>query len=72
MCGSTGYQGRTGIFELLTVDEDLRRQIHDRSGEPLLRQTAQQRGMHSLREDGQRLVELGITSAQELLRVTRD
>jgi general secretion pathway protein E len=72
ICGHTGYQGRTGIFELLTVDEDLRRLIHDRAGEPLLRQTAQQRGMLSLREDGQRLVQLGITSAQELLRVTRD
>ena len=72
VCGSTGYQGRTGIFELLSVDEDLRRLIHDRAGEPLLRQAAQQRGMLSLREDGQRLVQLGITSAQELLRVTRD
>ena len=72
VCGSTGYQGRTGIFELLTVDEDLRRLIHDRAGEPLLRQTAQERGMHSLRDDGQRLVQLGITSAQVLLRVTRD
>ena len=72
VCGSTGYQGRTGIFELLTVDDAVRNLIHDRSGEPLLRQAAQQRGMQSLRDDGQRLVQLGITSAQELLRVTRD
>ena len=72
VCGSTGYQGRTGIFELLTVDDAVRHLIHDRSGEPLLRQAAQQRGMQSLRDDGQRLVQLGITSAQELLRVTRD
>ena len=72
VCGSTGYQGRTGIFELLTVDDAVRNLIHDRSGETLLRQAAQQRGMQSLRDDGQRLVQLGITSAQELLRVTRD
>jgi general secretion pathway protein E len=72
VCGSTGYQGRTGIFELLTVDDAVRNLIHDRSGEPQLRQAAQQRGMQSLRDDGQRLVQLGITSAQELLRVTRD
>ena len=71
-CGRTGYQGRTGIFELLTVDETVRQLIHDRAGEPRIKEAALQQGMLSLRDDGQRLVGLGITSAQELLRVTRD
>jgi len=71
-CGGAGYQGRTGIFELLTVDDSLRQLIHDRAGEPLLRDNALHLGMLTLREDGQRLVELGITSAQELMRVTRE
>jgi general secretion pathway protein E len=71
-CGGAGYQGRTGIFELLTVDDSVRQSIHDRAAEPLLRENALNLGMLTLREDGQRLVELGITSAQELMRVTRN
>jgi general secretion pathway protein E len=71
-CGHTGYQGRTGIFELLTTDETLRALVHDRASEPALREAAQRQGMHSMRQDGQRLVDAGITSLQELLRVTGD
>jgi general secretion pathway protein E len=71
-CGQTGYQGRTGIFELLTTDEALRGLIHDRASESVMLSAAQGQGMISMREDGERLVAQGITSAQELLRVTRD
>ena len=71
-CGQTGYQGRTGIFELLTTDEALRGLIHDRASEAVMLSAAQGQGMISMREDGERLVAQGITSAQELLRVTRD
>ena len=71
-CGQTGYQGRTGIFELLTTDEALRGLIHDRASEAVMLSAAQGQGMISMREDGERLVAQGVTSAQELLRVTRD
>jgi general secretion pathway protein E len=71
-CGHTGYQGRTGIFELMGVDDSLRELIHNRGAEADLLLAAKRQGMLSLREDGQRLVTLGVTSAQELLRVTRD
>ena len=71
-CSHTGYQGRTGIFELFTVDGRLRQLVHDRAAESLLRESALQSGMQTLRDDGQRLVDQGITSSQELLRVTRD
>ena len=71
-CSHTGYQERTGIFELLCVNDTLRQLIHDRAGELRLRQAALADGMQCLRDDGQRLVQLGITTAQELLRVTRD
>ena len=71
-CGQTGYQGRTGIFELLTTDEALRGLIHDRASEAALLSAAQGQGMVSMREDGERLVAQGVTSAQELLRVTRE
>ena len=71
-CGHTGYQGRTGIFELLSVDDTLRERIHSRAPESELLSAAKRQGMTSMREDGEHLVAQGITSAQELLRVTRD
>jgi general secretion pathway protein E len=71
-CGHTGYAGRTGIFELLVASDEIRSQIHQRAPESELRATALSQGMVLMREDGQRLVDAGITSAEELLRVTRD
>jgi general secretion pathway protein E len=71
-CGHTGYQGRIGIFELLRTNEAMRGLIHDKTSEPSLREAALGQGMTSLREDGQRLVRIGITSMEELVRVTRD
>jgi general secretion pathway protein E len=71
-CAHSGYRKRTGIFELLHVDDGLRRLIHDRVQEQSLRDYALQGGMRGLRQDGVRLVLAGVTSLEELLRVTRD
>ncbi len=71
-CGLTGYQGRTGIYELVTIDDRLRGMIHDQSGEPALREAARAQGMRNLREDGERWIAAGITSREEVFRVTRD
>ena len=71
-CSHTGYSGRTGIYELLSVSEAIRDQIHARAAEASLRSTAIRQGMSLMREDGERLVSLGITSQEELIRVTRD
>jgi general secretion pathway protein E len=71
-CGHTGYSGRMGIFELLVASDEIRAQIHQRAAESELRTTALAQGMVLMRDDGQRLVDAGITSAEELLRVTRD
>jgi general secretion pathway protein E len=71
-CGHTGYTGRTGIFEMLVASDEIRAQIHNRAAEAELRTMALQQGMLLMRDDGQRLVDAGITSAEELLRVTRD
>ncbi len=71
-CANTGYHRRTGIYELLRVDDGLRRLIHDRVSEQILREYALKQGMESLRQDGLRLVITGVTSMEELLRVTRD
>ena len=71
-CNHTGYRGRTGIYELLMMDDGLRHLIHDRASEQTLREYALQHGMHNLRQDGMRLVASGVTSLEELLRVTRE
>jgi general secretion pathway protein E len=71
-CNHTGYRGRTGIYELLTVDDDLRRLIHDRASEQTLRTHVASRGMRSLRDDGIRLASQGIISLEEVVRVTRE
>ncbi len=71
-CNQSGYRGRTGVYELLTVDEPLRRLIHDGTGEHLIRQHAVDQGMSLLREDGLRWIRAGETSIEEVLRVTRE
>ena len=71
-CGQTGYQGRTGVFELLVTDDAIRAQIHHRASEADIRAAAIKAGMRLMRDDGERLVLTGITSQEELIRVTRD
>jgi general secretion pathway protein E len=71
-CGQTGYAGRTGVFELLVTDDAVRAQIHNRASEAEIRSAALLAGMTLMRDDGERLVAAGITSPEELLRVTRD
>jgi general secretion pathway protein E len=71
-CNRSGYRGRTGIYEMLTVDDDLRKLIHDRSSEQILRTHAVTHGMRTLREDGMRWAGAGIISLEEVVRVTRE
>jgi general secretion pathway protein E len=71
-CAHTGYSGRTGIFELLTTDDAMRALIHTSASEAHIREAAVAGGMKLMREDGERLVAEGMTSREELVRVTRD
>ena len=71
-CARTGFQGRTGIYELLMVDDTIRAQVHERAAEATIRQVALAGGMSTMRDDGQRWVNQGITSLDEVIRVTRD
>jgi general secretion pathway protein E len=70
-CNFSGYRGRTGIYELLTADDELRHLIHDTVEESAVRAHAVSRGMVRLRDDGLRWVREGVTSLDEVLRVTR-
>jgi len=71
-CNATGYRGRTGVYELLVVDDAIRRQIHDRAPEHALRAAALANGMVPLRRDGARWLADGTTSLAEVVRVTRE
>ncbi len=71
-CRGTGYQGRTGIHELLVVDEALRSAILQGQDASALQHLAIKAGMYTLYEDGLRKVAAGVTSLDELLRVTQD
>jgi general secretion pathway protein E len=71
-CGHTGYKGRTGVYELMVVEDKMASLIHTRAAESKLFVQAEANGLRSMREDGERLIREGITSREEVLRVTGD
>ena len=71
-CGHTGYIGRKGIFEIMPVSEAIRSIILEQSSSSRIRAQAVREGMRSLRDDGLRLVRLGLTTPDEVLRVSKD
>jgi general secretion pathway protein E len=71
-CNQTGYQGRTGVFELLSSNDDIRAMVHNKVSEADIRTAAIAAGMTLMRDDGERLIAEGITTREEVVRVTRD
>ena len=69
-CRSTGYSGRVGLYELLTIDDSLRDMIARNPNVAEFRRHCLERGMVSLREDGIKKAAKGLTSIPEILRVT--
>jgi general secretion pathway protein E len=70
-CAGTGYRGRVGIYELLVVDEPVRREILNNSDSKTITRVAAERGMITLRVDGTRQVLAGKTSVEEVLAMTQ-
>ena len=70
-CNQTGYRGRTGIHELLIVDEDVRDMIHSGAGEQIVERHIRP-FTPSIRQDGIAKVLAGVTTLEEVLRVTRE
>lgn len=70
-CRQVGYVGRMGIYELITVDTELKGLIHDKSGEQILLKSAR-RHSPSIREDGIEKILQGITTIEEVMRVTSE
>jgi general secretion pathway protein E len=71
-CKQTGYRGRIGIHELLIVDDDVRSLIMKNSDAATIRRDATSRGMPTLRDDGTRKVLEGLTTIEEVMRVTQE
>jgi type IV pilus assembly protein PilB len=69
-CRNTGYSGRVGIYELLVVDDQLRDIVARNPNVAEFRRLCIERGMVSLRDDGMRKVARGLTTVEEVLRVT--
>lgn len=70
-CKQTGYIGRVGIFELLTVNEEIRKMIDEKASADQIREKAVKAGMKLLKDDGIKKIEAGLTTIEEVLRVTR-
>jgi general secretion pathway protein E len=71
-CNKTGYRGRLGIYELLLITEDIRQMVLDKSSANVLKKVARKAGMKTLREDGWSKVKEGITTIEEVMRVTQE
>ncbi len=71
-CKQTGYRGRTGIHELLVIDDDVRSLIMRAADSSAIRRAAAAKGMTSLREDGAEKLLAGMTTVEEILRVTQE
>ncbi|MFW6169864.1 MAG: type II secretion system ATPase GspE, partial [Planctomycetota bacterium] len=70
-CRHLGYSGRVGLYELLLTDNDIRQLTHDRASTWLIKKSAMQKGMVTLRDDGWQKVINGVTTVDEVLRITK-
>ncbi len=71
-CSNTGYRGRSGIYELLLVNDTIRQLILKRSSADIIKDAGVKLGMRTLREDGWQKVRSGVTSVAEVVRVTQE
>ncbi|MBU1147031.1 MAG: hypothetical protein KKD11_01650, partial [Candidatus Omnitrophica bacterium] len=71
-CKFTGYRGRTGIYEFLPMHEEIRELVLHRSSADQIKKKALGLGMHTLRMDGWEKVKKGLTTIDEVIRVTKE
>lgn len=70
-CFQSGFSGRTAIYELMPIDSTVQEQIVDKASASLIKRTAIQRGLRTLRMDGVEKLLQGLTTPEEILRVTQ-
>jgi type IV pilus assembly protein PilB len=69
-CGFSGYKGRVGLYEAMTVTKEIRELAIERASADRIAAVAVQQGMRTLQEDGIDKVRMGLTSIQEIARIT--
>jgi type II secretory ATPase GspE/PulE/Tfp pilus assembly ATPase PilB-like protein len=72
VCSNTGYYGRIGIYELLVIDEEIRKMVLKDVDSTQIREVAKERGMMTLLEYGLQRIKDGVTTLSEVLRVTQE
>ncbi len=70
-CGQTGYRGRSGIYELMLVDDTVRHLIIDKSDSATIKEAAVAKGMRTLKGEGAARVVQGLTTTEEVVRITQ-
>ena len=71
-CGGRGYTSRLGIFEMMEVNDEIRKLIMNGEDAGVLTRAARKNGMRNLREDGWRKVRAGVSTVEEVMRVTQE
>jgi general secretion pathway protein E len=71
VCSQTGYRGRTGIFELMVLDDEIRRLIGAKADSAAIKQAAIAKGMVTLKQEGAAKVIQGQTTLEEVMRITQ-
>ncbi len=71
-CKETGFRGRIGVFELMIPDDEIRSLIVKKESAEVIRKTALEKGMKTLKDDGIRKAQAGLTTLEEVLRVTQE
>ena len=72
MCHGIGYRARIGIFEMMDIDDETRKLILTNADASVLTQAARRSGMRNLRENGWLKIGEGVTTVEEVMRVTQD
>jgi general secretion pathway protein E len=70
-CSQTGYRGRTGIFELMVLDDEIRRLIGSKADSTAIKQASIAKGMVTLQREGAERVIQGHTTIEEVMRITQ-
>jgi type II secretory ATPase GspE/PulE/Tfp pilus assembly ATPase PilB-like protein len=71
-CNNSGYKGRIGIYEVMEVNEKISSQINNRANADVIKKIARENGMATMFEDGIAKAQQGITTIEEILRVTKE
>ena len=71
-CNNTGYKGRQGIYEVMDIDAEMIKKINEKADADVIKDLARKKGMITMMEDGLIKSKLGVTTIEEVLRVTRD